>query len=353
MRVRGFLGCLLLVLLWALASCRGGHPEASGGKAASFPPHPDVLLITIDTLRADALGFSGNSRVATPTLDRLAGQGLVFTNAHAHNVVTLPSHVNILTGLYPYQHGVRDNTGFRVSSDTPTLATWLKEGGYSTGAFVGAFPLDSRFGLNRGFDTYDDRYPKGRTPLDFEMPERPASEVIAAARQWYAKSAGRPRFLWVHLYDCHAPYRPPEPFATRYRTEPYLGEVAGVDAALSPLLEPFLAGQAPPTLIVVTADHGEALGDHGEQSHGLFAYEATLHVPMIVWLPGTVKPGHSALPARHIDIAPTILAAAGIAPPPACPELHWQEIAARRPHRSRTSSRIRPPTTAAGRRCEA
>src|SRR5215472_838216 len=293
----------------------GRAPSASHREPAARPVHPDILLITIDTLRADATGFSGNTSVATPVLDRLAGQGLVFANAHAHNVVTLPSHVNILTGLYPYQHGVRDNSGFRVSPETPTLGTWLKAQGYATGAFVGAFPLDSRFGLARGFDTYDDRYPKGKTSLDFEMAERPASEVITAATKWYAGNAGRPRFLWVHLYDCHAPYRPPEPFASQYRGEPYLGEVAGVDAALAPLLDPFLSGKAPPTLIVFTADHGEARGDHGEETHGLFAYEATLHIPLVVWLPGTVAPGKSTLAARHIDIAPTILDAAGIAKP--------------------------------------
>ncbi|HEY6929763.1 MAG TPA: sulfatase-like hydrolase/transferase, partial [Thermoanaerobaculia bacterium] len=216
MRKRGI--CSVLPALLLAAACRRGGtaPPPSSVDTVRFPPRPDVLLITIDTLRADALGFSGNMKVSTPTLDRLAAQGLVFTRAHAHNVVTLPSHVNILTGLYPYQHGVRDNTGFRVSPDTPTLATWLHEHGYATGAFVGAFPLDSRFGLARGFDAYDDRYPKGKTPLDFEMPERPASEVVSAALKWYAQNAGRPRFLWVHIYDCHAPYRPPEPFASQY-----------------------------------------------------------------------------------------------------------------------------------------
>jgi arylsulfatase A-like enzyme/Flp pilus assembly protein TadD len=286
-----------------------------GAATATLPGNPDVLLVTIDTLRADAPGFMGNRRVETPTLDKLASQGLVFANAHAHNVVTLPSHVNILTGLYPYQHGVRDNTGFRLSSKTPTVATWLKQRGYATGAFVGAFPLDSRFGLAPGFDIYDDRYPKGKTALDFEMPERPASEVVALARRWYAENAGKPRFLWVHLYDCHAPYRPPPPFDARYRDNPYLGEVAAVDAALKPLLDPFLAGQAPPTLIVLTADHGEALGDHEELTHGLFAYEATLRVPLLLWMRGVIAPGKSAAFARHVDLAPTILAAAGVEKP--------------------------------------
>ena len=291
----------------------------SGQAQAPRPADPDILLITIDTLRADAAGFAGNTRVETPTLDRLAKGGVVFTNAHTHNVVTLPSHANILTGLYPYQHGVRENSGFRLPPQIPTLATLLKQRGYATGAFVGAFPLDSRFGLNRGFDVYDDRYPKERSVLEFEMPERPATEVIASARKWYAGHGGTRRFLWVHLYDCHAPYRPPPAFAERYRSEPYLGEVAGVDAALAPLLTPFLDGQAPPTLIVVTADHGEALGGHEEETHSLFAYEETLRVPLIVWFPGWIAPGVDARSARHVDIAPTVAEVAGAPKPPAWP----------------------------------
>ena len=298
------------------AECGRGSP---GAVKHVWSGNPDVVLVTIDTLRADALGFSGNRRSETPALDRLAAQGLVFTDAHAHNVVTLPSHVNILTGLYPYQHGVRENSGFRLDPKTPTLATLLKARGYATGAFVGAFPLDSRFGLARGFDVYDDRYPKGRVALDFEMPERPASEVIAAARRWYAENGGKPRFLWVHLYDCHAPYRPPRPFDAQYQDNPYLGEVAGVDAALKPLLDPLLATGGAATLLVVTSDHGEALGDHGELTHGLFAYEATLHVPLILWMRGAIAPGKSARSARHIDIAPTVLAAVGVEKPPDLP----------------------------------
>ncbi len=295
------------------AGCRRGSPAAHSPRP--LPSRPDVVLVTIDTLRVDALGFMGNARVQTPTLDRLAAQSIVFVNAHAHNVITLPSHANILTGLYPFQHGIRDNTGFRLPASIPTLATWLKGAGYATGGFIGAFPLDSRFGLARGFDVYDQRYPRGTSGLDFEMPERPAAEVVSAAEKWYEASSGRPRFLWVHLYDCHAPYRPPAPFDVRYRDNPYLGEVAGVDAALAPLLKRFLDGGAPPTLLIVTADHGEALGDHEEPTHGLFAYEATLHIPLIVWLRGVLPPARSTRPARHVDIAPTILEAAGIARP--------------------------------------
>ncbi len=318
-RVAVFLGLAVLAsaafAAWRLT--RQGSPRAAQPAAAvpRFPAGCDIVLVTIDTLRADALGFMGNTRVETPVLDRLAGQGAVFRQAHAHNVVTLPSHANILTGLLPYQHGVRDNEGFRLDPRFETVATLLKAKGYATGAFVGAFPLDSRFGLARGFDVYDDRYPRGKTRLDFEMPERPAPETIAAARRWWDASGDRPRFLWVHLYDCHAPYNPPPPFAERYRDDAYLGEVASVDAALGPLLEPFLSGKAKPALVVMTADHGEARGDHGEPTHGLFCYEATLHVPLVVWSPTRVPAGARDDPARHIDIAPTLLQAAGLPKP--------------------------------------
>jgi tetratricopeptide (TPR) repeat protein len=258
--------------------------------------------------------------VQTPVLDRLASQGLVFDRAHAHNVVTLPSHANILTGLYPYQHGVRDNTGFRLDPSIPTLATFLKAKGYATGAFVGAFPLDSRYGLGHGFDVYDDAYRRGKPSLDFLMPERPGGEVIAAATKWWQAQARGRRFLWVHLYDCHSPYRPPAPYSETYRSDLYLGEVAATDAILGPLLNPFLEQRsARPALIVVTADHGEARGDHGEETHGLFTYEATLRVPLVVWAPGLVSPGRSSEPVRHVDIAPTVLAAVGIEKPAAWP----------------------------------
>ncbi|MEA2562012.1 MAG: hypothetical protein QOH06_3516 [Acidobacteriota bacterium] len=267
---------------------------------------PDILLITIDTLRADALGFAGNSRVQTPVLDRLAAQGRVFTNAHAHNVVTLPSHTNILTGLYPFQHGVRENSGFRLSGDVPTLATVLRGAGYATAAFVGAYPLDSEFGLDRGFEVYDDRTTRGSNDQEFELAERRGDEVVGPALKWWHQQ-GKPRFLWVHLYDPHAPYAPPEPFATRYAKEPYLGEVAAADSFLAPLLE-----SSKDALVVVTADHGESLGEHGELTHGLFAYEATLKVPLLLAGPG-VQPGKDGRPARHVDIFPTVLDAADIA----------------------------------------
>ena len=304
---------LAALTLLAAAACRDrGQPPAR------IRPALDIVLITIDTLRADALGFSGNARVRTPHLDRLAKGGLVFSNAHAHNVVTLPSHVNILTGLYPYRHGVRDNEGFRLDPRFPTLATLLRQRGYATAASIGAFPLDARFGLAKDFDLYDEAYPQGANAYDFLVPERPAAEVVATARSWYQKNAGRPRFLWVHVYDCHAPHIPPPALQGEFVDAPYLGEVTGVDEALGPLLED-VRGTGTGTLVVLTSDHGEALGEHGEETHGIFAYEGTLHVPLVLWSPGLVSPGIDSGLARHVDIVPTILEAASTPLPDGLP----------------------------------
>jgi arylsulfatase A-like enzyme len=197
----------LALLAGLLAAAPPGAAPARSAPAAAANAHSglDVLLITIDTLRADAPGFGGNRRGTTPVLDRLAARGRVFTNAHAHNVVTLPSHTNILTGLYPYQHRVRDNTGFRLPPSVPTLATVLHGAGYATSAFVGAFPLDSQFGLGRGFDVYDDHYPKGSKPTEFVLPERRGDKVVAPALAWWRERRGQRRFMWVHLFDPHAP----------------------------------------------------------------------------------------------------------------------------------------------------
>ncbi|HXT51991.1 MAG TPA: sulfatase-like hydrolase/transferase [Thermoanaerobaculia bacterium] len=297
------------------SSAAAGAPTAAATRPGhtGHPGQPDVILVTIDTLRADAVGFGGNAKGTTPLLDRFAAGGRVFTDAHAHNVVTLPSHVNILTGLFPYQHGVRENTGFRLGAQVPTLATVLRGAGYATGAFVGGYPLSARFGLANGFDAYDDRFSSGGLDDQFSLAERRGDEVVRAALAWWREPAGKPRFLWVHLYDPHAPYAPPAPIAARF-ADPYLGEVAAADEFLKPLLGPLLGARAARTLLVVTADHGEARGEHGEQTHGLFAYEGTLHVPLLVWGSG-VTAGRDDRPAAHVDIFPTVLAAAGVAPP--------------------------------------
>lgn len=279
--------------------------------------------MTVDTLRVDALGASGNSAASTPWIDRLAAAGVRFDQAHASTVVTLPSHANILSGLYPFRHGVRENAGFRFPETTETIATVLHGRGYRTGAFVSAFPLDSRFQLTRGFDVYDDRFPKSDATA-FRVPERRGADTVAAALRWIAaESTAAPEpggarrwFAWVHLYEPHFPYTPPEPYGSRYREHPYLGEVAAADAALGPLLQHvFDAAAHRPTLVILTGDHGESLGEHGEMTHGLFAYEATLHVPLILYQPRLVTASVVATPVRHVDILPTILDAIGTPPP--------------------------------------
>jgi arylsulfatase A-like enzyme/Flp pilus assembly protein TadD len=279
-------------------------------------PNQNVLLVTIDTLRADAISsYGGPAR--TPNLDRLASQGARFTFAHSHAVVTLPSHTSILSGTFPYEHGMRDNSGFRVRPGTPTLATMLKAHGFATGAFVGGFPLTKRFGLTPGFDVYDDQMPETRGAIEISMPERRADLVVARALEWMGRQQTR-FFEWVHVFDPHSPYRPPDDLASQYGSQPYYGEVAFVDRALGPLFDR-LATLSRPTLVIVTADHGESLGEHGELTHGMFAYEATLHIPLIV---ARIDPHATAAPSgivvdspvRHIDIVPTVLEAIGADP---------------------------------------
>jgi arylsulfatase A-like enzyme/Flp pilus assembly protein TadD len=316
--------CVLLTVSLLLAGCGGGGGEsgpaataavpsggARGGASLARPPRvEDVLLVTIDTLRADALRYAGRSGVETPAIDRLAASGIAFTNAHAHNVVTLPSHTNILTGLLPYQHGVRDNTGFVVPASIPSAAAHFASAGFATAAVVGAWVLHSSYGLARDFELYDESFTRA-WGVAGRLPERPGSEVVARGLDWWRANDGRRRFLWLHLYDPHTPYEPPEPFASRYHDAPYLGEVAATDSFLAPLLEPFLDGQERPALIVLTADHGEALGDHGELTHGFFAYEETLRVPLVLWAPGIEARADDRL-VRHIDLLPTMLDAAGL-----------------------------------------
>jgi arylsulfatase A-like enzyme/tetratricopeptide (TPR) repeat protein len=271
-------------------------------------PGLNVLLITVDTLRADAVGVYGRSGSPTPWIDRLAQNGVRFAHAHAHNVITLPSHANLLTGRLPPDHGVRDNAGFRLPPDTETLATRLKAQGYRTAAFVSAFPLDSRFGLAQGFDVYDDRFTDTGPRPAFLIQERSGDQTVALARQWLETVGGDPWFCWVHLYEPHYPYEPPEPFASRWPGDPYAGEVAAADAALRPLLEPILsAGSDGRTLVVVTSDHGESLGEHGEATHGIFAYEAALRVPLVVYQPRLFRSRVVDAPAGHVDLLPTVL----------------------------------------------
>ena len=301
-----------------------------GASFAMLPPGTDqnVLLVTIDTLRADALSSYGGP-VDTPNLDRLALHGARFTFAHAHAVVTLPSHTTILTGEFPYAHGIRDNSGYRVKDGTPTLATRLKPLGFATGAFVGGFPLTKRFGLSPGFDVYDDQMPEMKGEVSYAMPERRADEVVSRALDWIGAQRGK-FFAWVHAFDPHSPYRPPPEYLAKYSAQPYYGEIAYVDHALGPLFDR-LATLPRPTLVIVTADHGESLGEHGEMTHGMFAYEATLHIPLIVAEidPRNARPARGRVidaPVRHIDIAPTVLDAAGAAVDAALPGSSLRDV---------------------------
>jgi arylsulfatase A-like enzyme/tetratricopeptide (TPR) repeat protein len=303
-----------------------------------FRPHPfalrpssdqNVLLVTIDTLRADALGSYGG-RAVTPNLDALAAHGARFTFAHSHAVVTLASHASILTGRYPYEHGIRDNTGYRLPQTIPTMATLLGARGFATGAFVGGFPLDRRFGLGHGFDVYDDHL-SAPTEEESGERERRADAVVSSALDWISARQGK-WFAWVHVYDPHAPYAPPGEWATRFASDPYLGEVSWTDSALGALFDRLRASQPRPTLVVVTGDHGESLGDHGELTHSIFAYESTLHVPLIVsQLPAKDKvwktPGKViSSPVRHVDLLPTLLDAVGAPEPGGLPGSSLREM---------------------------
>jgi arylsulfatase A-like enzyme/tetratricopeptide (TPR) repeat protein len=305
---------LAMVALAALGAAVAWRLRAPA--AIRREPRLDVLLITIDTLRAGALHTYGNASASTPTIDALAEGGVRFLAAHSHNVETLPSHSNILSGRYPLDHGVRGNSGFRFPRETATLATLLKAQGYRTAAFVSAFPLSSRFGLDRGFDVYDDSFLSGEAALALDRQERHGPETIAAARAWWDAQGDAPKLLWVHLYEPHFPYEPPEPYRSRFPGEPYLGEVAAADAALAPLLQPIeQAGEGGRTLVVLTGDHGESLGEHGERTHGIFAYEGPLHIPLIAYCPRLFARGTVAQPVRHVDILPTVLDALGQAAP--------------------------------------
>jgi arylsulfatase A-like enzyme/Flp pilus assembly protein TadD len=272
----------------------------------------NVLLVTIDTLRVNRIGAYGNGSGLTPALDALASSGVRFEQAWSHVPITLPAHASILTGLIPPNHGVRNNSAFRLGAEPTTLAERLRQAGYRTGAFVGAFVLDSRFGLDRGFDEYDDRYRPGGAAASFHFVERAADDVLRAATQWITQPEPGPWFAWVHLFDPHAPYRAPPAFQTG--REPYDAEVAWTDSAIGSALDGLRrAGQLDRTLVIVTADHGESLGQHGETTHGLFAYDATLRIPLIVSAPGLDSRVVSA-PASHIDIFPTVLDLVGESP---------------------------------------
>ena len=280
---------------------------------------PSVLLITIDTLRADRLGAYGYDKAHTPNLDALARDGVLFENAFTPVPVTLPSHSAMFTGLYPMRTGMRDFSGNRLPDRFPTLANELRKAGYSTGAVVSAPVLDSRFGLSRGFTDYVDDFDLGRLEtLGFGSVSRPANRTVDLALQWLEAQRDRPVFLWVHLFDPHHPYTPPPPFDSRFRGRPYDGEIAFTDAQVGRLLERWKKlRRYDNSLVVVAGDHGESLGEHGESTHGFFVYNSTLHVPLIIKPPVglNIKPSRVQSVVALVDVMPTVLRAVGRRPP--------------------------------------
>jgi len=265
----------------------------------STKPTLNVVLITIDTLRADHVGCYGYKQIKTPNIDALAADGTRFDRAFAVVPVTLPSHTSILTGTYPMLSGMHDFSGNKLSRLQPTLASVLKQVGYRTGAVIAAAVLDSRFGLNQGFDFYYDHFDFNRLDeANLDEMERPGNLVADVALNWLEKDerARNPQkkfFLWMHLYDPHTPYHPPEPYAREYAALPYDGEIAFADEQVGRLVR-FLKekGIYQNTIIVLCGDHGEGLGEHGEKTHGFFIYNATMHVPLIIRLPDEL-PGQS------------------------------------------------------------
>ncbi len=281
---------------WYFSGGPRGSSSGSGGVlAAGSASGFNVLVVTLDTARADRIGAYGYAQAETPVMDALAAGGLLYADAVSHSPLTRPAHASMFTGLTPPEHGVRYNGGDILTQDNVTLAEILKKQDYDTAAFIGAFVLDARFGLGQGFDYYDAEMrlatgvPFGHSPTALDL--RPANVVTDAALKWLAaRDTQRPFFAWVHYFDPHEPYDPPSPYAERFRDRPYDGEIAFTDAQLGRLID-WLdgAGLRDRTLVMVVGDHGESLGEHEEDTHGLFIYEATMHVPLMLSCPGLVK----------------------------------------------------------------
>jgi arylsulfatase A-like enzyme/Tfp pilus assembly protein PilF len=303
----------LVPLLFALALALA-VPIAAG--------RPNVVLITLDTVRADRMGFLGSTRGLTPALDALARESVVFTRAYAQAPVTTVSHATILSGTYPLFHGVTD-FGVPLESSVPFIPELLHQLGYAAGAFVGSLILDARNGtapgFDRGFDVYDAGFRLRRPSEDrYQTIERRGDQVVSRALDWIrGLPPGKPFFAWIHLFDAHDPYDPPAELKARFAAAPYDGEVAGVDRQVGRLVAALKAsGAFADTVVVAVADHGEALGEHGESTHGVFLYDETLRVPLLVRGPG-VKPARITSRVRLADIAPTVLELAQVQVPAA------------------------------------
>ena len=303
-------GAVAATLLWV----------SRGGKSTPATESRDfnVIVVTLDTTRADSLSCYGYKDIETPTIDALAAQGVRFEKCYAQTPLTLPSHTTLMTGTLPLFHGVRDNGAFVVPQKLVTMAELFKGKGYETGAFIGAWVLDSKWGLNQGFDVYFDEFDlKKFSTVSFDTVRRPANEVLDAALPWLEARKGRRFFTWIHLYDPHSPYNPPPPYSTQYAARPYYGEIAFADSELHRLWA-FLQTNdlLENTLIVFAGDHGESLGEHQEQTHGFFVYQAAIQVPLIIVTPFPKLRGIvSAEPVGLVDVLPTVCEMAGLAVP--------------------------------------
>ena len=314
-RLWGLVVVAALAGLAAILWLRG--PEGDIGTTRSGAPL-NIVLVTADTLRADKLGCYGNTRIRTPNIDRMAEEGVLFENATTVLPLTLPAHSSIFTGTYPMYHGVRDNGGYYLNSKHVTLAESLKEKGYATGAFVAAFVLDSKWGLSQGFDRYFDDFDFSKYErVSLDSVQRRGDEVLAEALGWMESVGEGPFFSWIHLYDAHTPYEPPEPYLSQYGPGPfqrYDGEVAYVDSLVGELMK-WLdnKGLAETTAVVFMGDHGESLGQHQETSHAFFIYDATTHVPFILKIPSW-KSSRQRVAAQVsvIDLMPTLLDLVGV-----------------------------------------
>ena len=298
---------ILLCLLgpWLTSGCRQSRPGIR-----------NLLLISIDTLRADHVGSYGFARPTTPSIDALAREGALFKNVYSPVPVTLPAHCSMLTGTLPPTHGVRDNLHKRLPDSSLTLAEILKARGFATAAVVSSFVLDRRFNMNQGFDSYDDRFQAVHKIGD--VAERKGDETTRVAVQWLDGQRREPFFLFVHYYDPHDDYEPPEPFASQWADDKYSGEVAFADSGVGRLLDKLKQlGSYDSTLVIVTGDHGEMLGEHGELNHGYFIYESALRVPLVIRVPGGKAAGRSIdRPVSLVDIVPTVTSLLRVDAPP-------------------------------------
>jgi arylsulfatase A-like enzyme/Flp pilus assembly protein TadD len=315
-------GVVLILLAAAVVLRIARRPPQSAAEARqrllALSPSPrdlNLVVVTLDTTRADRLGCYGFAGVETPNIDGLAAEGVLFEHATATVPLTFPSHSSIFTGLVPPHHGVRDNGGFFLDDAKVTLAERLRQAGYATGAFVGAWVLEAKWGLAQGFEEYSDRFDLSKYKVvSLGTVQKPGDEVMDGALAWLEKVGSRKFFAWVHLYDPHTPYDPPEPFASRYPSQPYLGEIAYADKVVGRLVTWLRdRGVLDRTLVVVTADHGESLGDHGESTHAYFIYDATTHVPLIVRTPWGLR-GRRSQQASGVDVMPTVLDLLGLPP---------------------------------------